>query len=362
MIKHSFLAGILVLMLFGCAQQKDDPGLIKTSEFIYAAEDVDFPSCHASTIEETPGGLVAAWFGGTHEKHPDVGIWLSRQTDGRWTIPEELVNGVQNDTLRYPSWNPVLYFQEDTLLLFYKIGPNCADWWGEMIASADNGRTWSDPVRLPDDIWGPIRNKPVLLENGDLLCPSSTEYDGWRVHMERTADLGRSWERTGALNHGDSLSAIQPTILQHPDGKIQILVRTRENRIYTSWSDDLGHTWTPLVPTDLPNNNSGLDAVTLDDGRFLLVYNHVDRTASDDKRNRLHVAVSEDGLHWSAVTALEDDDDTSHEYSYPAVIQASDGSVHITYTWRRELIKHVKLDPSEIQLVPITGADWPLQK
>ncbi len=360
MMNFIYCSGLVAVILFGCARQKEAPELIQATEFIYAPDEVNFPSCHASTIEETPGGLVAAWFGGTHEKHPDVGIWVSRRINGEWTIPEEVANGIQSDTLRYPSWNPVLYFQDHTLFLFYKIGPNCADWWGEMITSSDHGATWSDPVRLPDTIWGPIRNKPVLLQNGELLCPSSTEYDGWRVHMEWTADLGKTWKRTPALNHGDSLSAIQPTILVHKDGKLQILVRTRENRIYTSWSDDNGLTWTKLVPTDLPNNNSGLDAVTLDDGRFLLVYNHIDRSATEDKRNRLHVAVSEDGIHWSAVVSLEDDDDPSHEYSYPAVIQSRDGTVHITYTWRRELIKHVELDPSAIEPVAIIDRSWPL--
>lgn len=350
-----------MFFLTGCGNTEKGSGeLILDSEFIYKAGEVPYPSCHASTIEETPQGLVAAWFGGTHEKHEDVGIWLSREVDGSWTKPVEVANGVQSDTLRYPSWNPVLYFQDDTLVLFFKNGPNCADWWGEMITSIDYGETWSEPVRLPDDIWGPIRNKPVLLEDGNLLCPSSTEYDGWRVHMEWTPDLGKTWQRTGPLNHGDSLSAIQPAILQHQGGTLQMLCRTREDRIYTAWSEDDGKTWTELEPTGLPNNNSGLDAVTLKDGKHLLVYNHIDRSTSDDRRNRLHVAISEDGMNWSAVTALEDDGDTDNEYSYPAVIQANDGTVHITYTWRRELIRHVKLNPAAMDAVRITGTEWPL--
>ncbi len=352
---------IVATVLSGCQQKEgSEKGMIKKSEFIYEADEVPFPSCHASTIEATPSGLVTAWFGGTHEKHEDVGIWISRHVDGDWTIPVEVANGIQNDTLRYPSWNPVLYYQDDTLVLFFKIGPNCADWWGEMIVSTDDGKTWSDPVRFPDHIWGPIRNKPVLLDDGTLLCPSSTEYDGWRAHMEWTTDLGKTWDRTEALNHGDSLSAIQPTILQHQGGKLQMLCRTRQNRIYMAWSEDNGRTWTDLEPAGLPNNNSGIDAVTLDDGRHLLVYNHINRDASDDRRNRLHVAISDDGVNWSAVTALEDDADTGHEYSYPAVIQAPDGTVHITYTWRRELIKHVAMDLSGIDPTPIKNQDWPL--
>lgn len=351
----------LILVMISCNQQAGgDDTLIVSSGYIYDAEEVPFPSCHASTIEETPSGMVAAWFGGTHEKHEDVGIWISRQVNGEWNKPVEVANGVQNDSLRYPTWNPVLYYQDDTLTLFFKTGPNCADWWGELMSSADDGKTWSEPVSLPVHIWGPIRNKPVKLESGRLLCPSSTEYDGWRAHMEWTDDLGKTWDRTQALNHGDSLSAIQPAILKHPEGKLQILCRTKQDRIYSAWSEDQGISWSSLEPTLLPNNNSGLDAVTLNSGKHVLVYNHIDRSATKDKRNRLHVAVSEDGINWSAVIALENDEDRGNEYSYPAVIESADGMVHITYTWRRELIKHVVLDLTNMDPVPITDRSWPL--
>ncbi len=87
---------------------KDSLPVIRT-EFIYLSENVPFPSCHAATIEETKHGLIAAWFAGTHEKNPDVGIWVSRYTDGAWTNPLEVANGVQPDGKRYPSWNPVLF-------------------------------------------------------------------------------------------------------------------------------------------------------------------------------------------------------------------------------------------------------------
>lgn len=359
-MKNFAVVLVLVVLFYGCNNDKNESEeMIVQSEFIYSPEDVPFPSCHASTIEETPGGMTVAWFGGTHEKHKDVGIWFSRKINDKWSRPVEVVNGVINDSLRHPSWNPVLYYEDDKLFLFYKIGPNCADWWGEMKISEDRGKTWSEAVEFPDDIWGPIRNKPVKLDNGVLLCPSSTEYDGWRVHMEFTEDIGKTWERTRALNHGDSLSAIQPTILKHGEGKLQMLCRTRSDRIYTSWSSDYARSWTKLEPTSLPNNNSGIDAVTLDDGRHLLVYNHIDRSISEDRRNKLHVAISDDGINWSAVTMLENDENTDNEYSYPAVIQAKDGKVHITYTWRRELIKHVIMDVSNLRSTPIIDGSWP---
>jgi predicted neuraminidase len=357
LIKIIFL---LTLLLIGYQQiYSANTKCIKKAEFIYKAKDVPFPQCHASTIEETPEGLVAAWFGGTHEKHKDVGIWLSRQQNGKWLKPVEIVNGVINDTLRYPTWNPVLYFEKGTLILFYKVGPNCADWWGEMKTSTDNGKTWSKATRFADTIWGPIRNKAVLLSDGRLLCPSSTENNGWRVHMEWTKDLGKTWERTEALNGGDTLSAIQPTVLKHPNGKLQILNRTKSNKIYSSWSTDNGETWTKLTPIDLPNNNSGIDAVTLKDGRHLLIYNHIDRSKKQGKRNQLHLAISNDGLKWSAVCMVENDKDIEHEYSYPAIIQTNDGLVHITYTWQRKLIKHVVVNPLKITSTSIVNGEWP---
>lgn len=177
--------------------------------------------------------------------------------------------------------------------------------------------------------------------------------------MEWTGDMGKTWDRTRALNNGDSLSAIQPAILVHPGERLQILCRTRSNRIYTSWSDDLGRSWSPLVPMELPNNNSGIDAVTLKDGRHLLVYNHIDRSENQGKRNLLHLAVSPDGVQWNAAVMLENDTDIENEYSYPAIIQAEDGNVHITYTWKRELIKHVVINPGKIQHEPIKNGLWP---
>ena len=303
--------------------------------------------------------MVVAWFGGTYEKSPDVGIWLSRLENDTWTIPWEVANGIQNDTLRYPCWNPVLFLVKDELLLFYKVGPSPAQWWGEMKVSQDYGKSWSKPERLPENILGPIKNKPVMLGSGELVCPSSTEDNGWQVHLEFTADQGKNWRRTESLNNGDSISAIQPSILVHSDNTLQILCRSKSHRILSSWSYDRGNTWTELEPMDLPNNNSGIDGITLSDGRHLLVYNHIDLSQNQGKRNKLHVAVSDDGIKWKAVCLLENDENTAHEYSYPAVIQARNGKVHIVYTWRRELIRHVILEPEYFRPVAIVNGIWP---
>jgi predicted neuraminidase len=339
------VAAVLVLLaLSACATRRSvgpsaaptgQPNPVVRTEFIY--EQAPFPSCHASTVAETRDGLVAAWFGGTAEKNPDVGIWCSRQQAGRWTAPVEVANGVQSDGQRHPCWNPVLYQpKQGPLLLFYKVGPSPSRWWGMLLASDDAGRTWSPPRRLPEGILGPIKNKPVALPDGTLLCPSSTEHAGWRIHLERTPDLGRTWTRTEPLNDGKEFGAIQPAVLIHPEGRLQLLCRSRHRVITECWSADGGRTWGPMRATGLPNPDAGLDAVTLKDGRHLLVFNPTTRG-----RTPLSVALSPDGIAWTTIAVLESD---PGEYSYPAVIQARDGSVHVTYTWKRQRIKHVVLD------------------
>jgi predicted neuraminidase len=312
---------------------------IASSELIF--EKPPFESCHASTIAQTKTGLVAAWFGGTREGAKDVGIWLARQDGQAWSQPVEVATGAGGDQ-RFPCWNPVLFQPRDgPLMLFYKVGPSPSRWWGMLKTSDDAGRTWSTPRRLPEGILGPIKNKPVQLEDGTILCGSSTEDAGWRVHMERTADLGKTWSRTGPLNDGRDLGLIQPGILNLGHGMLEILCRSKQGKIYQSRSEDAGKTWTAPGATELPNPNSGIDAVTLKDGRSLLVYNHTTKG-----RSPLNVAVSADGKTWTPALVLESE---NGEYSYPAIIQIADGKVHVTYTWKRQRIKHVVLDPEMIR-------------
>lgn len=205
--------------------------------------------------------------------------------------------------------------------------------------SCDDGITWSHPQRLPDGILGPIKNKPVQLSNGDLLCGASSERNRWTVHMEITRDFGRTWTRTDPLNDGIRLAAIQPTILNYPFGEIQILCRTRQGNIAESRSRDQGRIWSRMELIDLPHPDNGLDGVVLGDGRGFLVYNHSKR-----KRSPLNVAISHDGRNWRKTLTLEDQ---MGEYSYPTVIQSSDELVHVVYTWNRSRIKHVVLDPRQ---------------
>lgn len=314
-------------------------------EFVY--ERAPFPSAHASTIVETPSGLVAAWFGGTAERHPDVGIWLARRGASGWSAPVEVARCTGRDGRRTPCWNPVLFRpSRGPLVLFYKSGPSPSEWWGLGRTSSDDGRSWSPEIALPPGILGPIRAKPVELSDGVVLAGSSTEDHGWVVHMERWTPpelaAPRAWERGPGLHDPKVFGAIQPTFLVHSPNEIQALSRSRQKVVTQLWSRDGGRTWGPMSATSLPNPNAGIDAVRLADGRFLLVYN-----PTTDGRGTLAVAVSIDGREWREAAVLEKDD--AGEYSYPAMIQSRDGLVHVTYTWRRERIRHVTIDPGLIR-------------
>lgn len=357
-MKRIFFTLLLLTSVYCLAAQTPPfkSGIIE-DEFIY--DIAPFPECHAATIVETPKGLVAAFFGGTRERNPDVEIYVCRKEGEKWTAPVSVANGIQNATLRYPTWNPVLYQVPDgELLLFYKVGPSPSTWKGWMKSSKDNGVTWSEPKALPEGFIGPVKNKPVLVGKR-LIAPSSTEDNGWRVHFELSDDYAKTWRMVGPINDGKTISAIQPTILTHKDGKLQILARSENRAITEAWSSDNGNTWTPLVKTSLPNNNSGIDAVSLKDGRFLLVYNHI--LAPGNKpggpRTPLNVSYSNDGKTWYAALVLENS--PIGEYSYPSIIQSSDGMVHIVYTWRRKKVKYVKIDPSKLEGKKIENGLWP---
>jgi len=297
-----------------------------------------FAAAHASTIAETAHGLVAAWFAGPCEGHPEVGIWLARR-ETYWSAPVEVARGRDRRGRPSPCWNPVLCQpRAGPLLLFYKVGPSPRRWWGMLTRSDDGGRSWSAPERLPRGILGPIKNKPVELEDGSLLCPSSTERLFWRCHLERTPDGGVTWRKL-PLGGARTRGSIQPAILRYPDGTMQMVCRSRLGAITTCWSRD-GSRWDRMRPLDLPNPDSGIDAVMLADGRALLVYNHA-RLG----RTPLNLATSRDGRRWQPSLVLESG---AGEYSYPAVIQGHDGRIHITYTWQRRRIRHVELDPAEL--------------
>jgi alpha-L-fucosidase len=319
--------------------------LVKVSEEL-VFKSPPFAQCHASTIVEvTPGKYMVAAFGGTAEGNKDVCIWLSDMENGKFGKPLKIADGIINDSLVYPCWNPVLFkTREGKLFLWYKTGPSPRTWWGLVRTSTDEGSTWTSPERLPSGILGPIKNKPVQLPDGTILSPSSVETaESWKVHIEKSSDSGKTW-KVIPVDSGTKFNVIQPAILLHPDNKLQILSRSKNNAIVQAFSLDNGNTWGKLTKTELPNPNSGIDAVALKDGWFILVYNPTNKGKED--RSRLNVAVSQDGSEWKDALILENE--SKGEFSYPAVIQTSDGRINITYTYNRVNIKYVVLEEKSV--------------
>lgn len=341
---------LLLLVLSGCAPMDYPPeneDCIVLKEFVY--EDSDIESCHASTLVQTDeGDLLTAFFGGTHEGHPDCSIWLCRKREGgQWEKPVKLVSGkVDGDDSA--CWNPVLFqVPGGKLFLFYKVGHSVSEWIGYMMSSEDGGFTWSTPKKLPDGFLGPSKNKPLIV--GDkIIYGSSSESGRWLVHFEYSDLNGENWAKSGDINKDiQRVNIIQPTFLMHKNGTIQAICRSKSTYrdLYTTFSEDKGASWSQPSTIHLPSNNSGLDALTLSDGTFLLAFNCTTPGGTDGKapRTPLNIHYFFDGMEWKPFVLLETG---SGEFSYPAIIQTSDGLVHVVYTYKRQKIRHVVIDLS----------------
>ena len=320
------------------------------SGFIFT--EAPFASCHASTIVQLRNGdLLAAWFGGTAEGRPDVAVWSSRRSGGQWSEPAELAREPE-----IAIYNPVLFYTKARQLwLYYKFGSSPTTWTAARRRSDDDGRNWSPTEHLPAGLYGPIRSKPLVLADGTIVSGSSVEsYGSWACWIERSTDNGETWVKAGPITVprevGDSSlmrpsaadGIIQPSVVPLGGKRLRLYARStaRIARICIADSRDAGVTWTQARPMDLPNPNSGIDALALRDGRIVLVYNHTPKG-----RTPLNVAVSRDGEHFQMFCTLEDQ---PGEYSYPAVIQGNDGGLHITYTWNRRRIRYARIALADI--------------
>jgi predicted neuraminidase len=309
------------------------------SEFIFSK--APFKQCHASTIVELKDQkLMAAWFGGSHENAKDVCIWASIFEDKKWSSPQKIICGKIADTST-ACWNPVLFKTDSLLLLYYKQGKSPREWQSMLITSTDFGNNWSKPIAL-SDYSGPVKNKPFITKNGTWLNGTSTEtLAEWHVFIERSTNQGKSFQII-PIDTSNPIKVIQPTFIQEPNNIIHALCRSNQNVIMESISVDDGKHWTKLSATNISNPNSGIDALTLKNGKHLLVYNP---TIAGKKwwegRNQLVVAISNDAKNWNTIYELENHQDG--EFSYPAIIQTSDKHIHLLYTYNRENIKHVEL-------------------
>lgn len=330
------------------AQQDRAPRVsLVSQEFIFTTGEF-FDQCHASTMEFSSNGeLLASWFAGSHEGAGDVAIYGSRLVNGAWSEPEIWADGVVNDTLGYPCWNPVLFRakNENTIYLYYKVGPNPREWWGMVKSSSDGGRSWSSAKRLPQGILGPIKNRPYELADGTIISPSSVELseERWVAHVEISRDQGKSWQAY-PIDHASEFNAIQPSIVQQggPKSPLQVFCRSKEGVVTSSVSSDGGKSWSKMQKTGLINPNSGTDAIAIN-GVYYIVYNP-DIPGKDwwEGRSKLRLAYSLDqGQSWQDIYSFEDQQ--KGEYSYPTIIKGADGTIHVSYTYDRKNIRHFVL-------------------
>jgi predicted neuraminidase len=326
--------------------KKHNCKILKGKEYIFEDER-PFISCHASTLAELDDGTtIAAWFGGTAEKNPDVAIWYSKRVDGKWSKPK-----IAADEEGLATWNPVLFNAPDgRIVLYYKVGENDNEWYTKYVVSYDKGESWTTPKELvPGDIGGrgPVKNKPIVLHDGTWLAPASLEFKYWDAFVDISKDNGKTWTASPLvpLNHDKfcGKGVIQPTIWESEPNHVHMLLRSTCGIVYRSDSTDGGKTWCEVYETSLPNNNSGIDAVKLYDGTIALIYNPVSENWGP--RTPLVVSLSKDnGATWPYTCVLEDDEG---EYSYPAIVSV-DNQISMTYTWKRERIAYVRCTVEDI--------------
>jgi predicted neuraminidase len=239
-----------------------------------------------------------------------------------------------------------------------------------MATSKDDGTTWIGPKPLFTSPGSFVRHPPVLLKDKWILpmyyTPSAGIITGAESNYSVTktsSDSGKTWEEC-RIPKSDGV--VHPNIIRLSDTFFILFFRSRfADWIYKSTSSD-GCTWTPPVPTQLPNNNSSIQATLLQNGHLLMAFNNSNAVGTGKAqaalRKPLSVAISEDnGATWPWIRDVETGDSTisgtvgdpldkkEHvegsaaydEYSYPTILQGPDGKIHISFTWRREGIKYM---------------------
>lgn len=315
------------------------------------------PSVHASTITQLPDGrMMAAWFGGTREGAKDVsiyGAYWNNQT-GSWDTPSVIVDAgrASHELGRYIKkvGNPVLHCDRSGRVWLYYVTVSLGGWSGSFIAvkhSDDGGTTWSDSKRLISspffNISSLVRSIPLEMNDGSILLPVYHEFlakYGEILHLSPDGDLIAKYRM------GNSVGTLQPT-LAAGDGSTILAFHRRISdshpRVLANRSTDGGRTWTDTVPIDLPNPNASVAVVSRNRGGFLMALN-----ASETERLELSLAVSDDGNDWNVIKTFPAIDDDL-ESSYPTLVKADDGTYHLTYTWAREKICHIRFNDSWLE-------------
>jgi predicted neuraminidase len=353
---------------------------------------------HAANLMQLANGDIACvWFGGTMEGMGDISIYAARlPADGRqWSEAVKL-----SDDPEHSEQNPLLFNAPDGQLWLLHTSQPSGDQDKALVkrrvsaaGTLDLGRT--DTLLQKAGTF--VRQPLVVNGKGEWLLPvfyCRTAPGGrWRGDDDSSAvlvsgDEGRSWTRRDVP---DSTGAVHMNILPAQNGRLVAFFRSRyADNVMISRSDDDGWSWTAPQATELPNNNSSIQAIRLKSGRIAIIYDHNSATLSSERRQSLYDEIGSGGdagtrpasggrkAIWGVpraplVVALSEDDGESfpfrrivengsgaclsnnsteglnRELSYPSIHQAADGHIHIAFTFYRRAIRHVVVDENWIR-------------
>ncbi|OZF36751.1 glycosyl hydrolase [Rhodococcus sp. 14-2496-1d] len=385
------------LLADGAVRETSEPG--RSDAFLPAPQVQN----HAANLAILPdGALACVWFAGTQEGVPDISVWFSRLEAGerQWSTPVQL-----SDDPTRSEQNPVLFVRDSGEVWLLWTSQHAGNQDTARVLrriSPDGGLSWGEAhVLLPEtDAGGIFVRQPVIrLESGRLLLPvfHCVKIDGRKWVGDRdysgamvSDDDGTTWREAVVP---DSVGCVHMNIVVQKDGSLVALYRSRwADHIYRSVSTDDGDSWSAPVPTELPNNNSSVQVVSRADGTLALVYNHASALDATARRVSLYDEIDDDGLadgteeaesplddgdaraaFWGAprapmTLAISSDggvtwpvrrdldvgdgycltnnsrDGSNREFSYPSIVEDSDGRLHIAYTYFRQAIKYVQLE------------------
>ncbi len=309
----------------------------------------------ASLCELVDGTLAAAWYAGSNEAAPDVTIQFATRPagdDASWTAPRVVVSpeSASRDLGRFVKslGNPVMFADSHDRLWLVYVSVPIGGWAASSLnatSSTDGGRSWSPSRRLTLSPFFNIselaRNRPVALEGGGFAIPIYQELFGTVPEiLWWSPGAGEQHPRWMKTRMASGPVFLQPAVvpLDPLRGVAFYRSRARTRRVGMAESTDAGATWSVPRELELPNPGAAIAGLALSRGRILIAFND-----SVVGRDNLRLAVSDDrGVSWTRVATIEEAPDGS--FSYPDLVRARDGSIHLVYTWRRKRIAHAVLN------------------
>ena len=322
-------------------------------------------SAHSVSLVDLGGSrLGAAWFAGSREGADDVAIVFSTLNGQQWTPPISIVSNakVEADEHRVNRkvGNPVLWLERPDRLHLWFVTVSYGGWAGSSLnhqVSSDLGQHWQGAEKLVTspflNISTLVRTPPLPLSDGGFALPVYHEFIAKHPEWLRLDHDGHVVDKlalTGARRQ------IQPSAVALGPESALLLTRdagSGKQAIHLSHSDDGGQHWSPLAPLDLPNPNASVAMTKLRDGRLLLVYNPI-----TGGRHQLALALSANGTNWTPIHTLETGQGED-EFSYPALLQMPDGTIHVAYTWQRRHIRMQTLTPGLIDRLAASAEKKP---